>query len=166
MALLELGANTVIHKPFNLEILKVNIDNLLHNREVLRNKFSGNESADNKITKVTAESPDERLLNRIIAVINKNLSNPDFNVNAIADEVGVSRVHLFRKMKELTNLSPSVFISNIRLKQAAQLLSEQHHSIEEITYICGFGSPSSFSRKFKSFYGMSPRDYMKEHLNH
>ena len=164
LALLELGANTVIHKPFNLEILKVNIDNLLHNREVLRNKFSGNESAENKITKVTTESPDERLLNRIIAVINKNLSNPDFNVNAIADEVGVSRVHLFRKMKELTNLSPSVFISNIRLKQAAQLLSEQHHSIEEITYICGFGSPSSFSRKFKSFYGMSPRDYMKEHL--
>ena len=164
LALLELGANTVIHKPFNLEILKVNIDNLLHNREVLRNKFSGNESAENKITRVTAESPDERLLNRIISVINKNLSNPDFNVNAIADEVGVSRVHLFRKMKELTNLSPSVFISNIRLKQAAQLLSEQHHSIEEITYICGFASPSSFSRKFKSFYGMSPRDYMKEHL--
>lgn len=164
LSLLELGANTIINKPFNLEILKVTIENLLHTREVLRNKFSGNESAENKITKVTAESPDERLLNRIIAVINKNLSNPDFNVNSIADEVGVSRVHLFRKMKELTNLSPSVFISNIRLKQAAQLLSEQHHSIEEITYICGFGSPSSFSRKFKSFYGMSPRDYMKEHL--
>lgn len=165
LALLEMGANTIINKPFNLDILKVTIDNLLHNREVMRNKFSGNESAENKITKVTAESPDERLLNRIIAVINKNLSNPDFNVNAIADEVGVSRVHLFRKMKELTNLSPSVFISNIRLKQAAQLLAEQHHSIEEITYICGFGSPSSFSRKFKSFYGMSPRDYMREHLD-
>ena len=111
------------------------------------------------------ESPDEKLLRRIIDVINRNAANPDYNVDMIAKEVGLSRVHLYRKMKELTNQSPSEFISNIRLKLAGEMLSTQKQSIEDVAYACGFNSPNSFSRKFKSFYGKSPTEYMKEKLN-
>jgi AraC-like DNA-binding protein len=96
-------------------------------------------------------------------VINKNLSNSDLSVDAIADEVGISRVHLHRKMKELTGQTPHDFIRNIRLKRAAQLLTNQNMNITEVMYACGFNNAASFSTIFKKFYGLSPRDFMREH---
>ena len=111
------------------------------------------------------ESPDEKLLSRIIACINKNVADADYNVEMIAQEVGLSRVHLYRKMKELTGQSPSSFISEVRLSNAARMLSENKQSIEDVAYACGFNSPSSFSRKFKQFYGKSPSEFSKFHNN-
>ena len=87
------------------------------------------------------------------------------SVDDIAEEVGISRVHLHRKMKELTGQTPHDFIRNIRLKQAANLLTTQNMNITEVMYACGFNNPASFSTIFKKFYGMSPREYMNEHNN-
>jgi len=109
------------------------------------------------------KSPDEKLLERVMNVLNKNINNSDLSVDMIADEVGISRVHLHRKMKELTNQTPHDFIRNLRLKQAANLLANQHQNVTEVMYACGFSNAASFSTIFKKFYGMSPRDYMKEH---
>ena len=95
-------------------------------------------------------------------VINKNIGNSDLSVDAIAEEVGLSRVHLHRKMKELTGQTPHDFIRNIRLKQAANLLAAHNMNITEVMYACGFNNAASFSTIFKKFYGMSPRDYMNE----
>ena len=77
----------------------------------------------------------------------------------VANEVGISRVHLYRKMKELTNQTPHGFIRNIRLKQAAKLLSQPGQNITEVMYACGFSNLASFSTMFKGLYGMSPREY-------
>lgn len=160
---LETGADAYIMKPFNMDILRRTIINLMNVRNTLRNKFSGNESQDENVDIVQVKSPDEKLLERVMAVINANLSNMDLNIDMIAGEVGISRVHLHRKMKELTNQTPHDFIRNIRLKQAANLLTNQHQNVTEVMYACGFSNAASFSTMFKNMYGMSPREYMKEH---
>lgn len=162
---LETGADAYMVKPFNMEILKSTITNLLKQREILRNKFVGNETRDKNVNHINIETPDDKLLKRIMDVINKNLNNTDLSVEMIANEVGISRVHLYRKMKELTNQTPHDFIRNIRLKQTAYLLSKGHQNISEVMYACGFNNLTSFSTSFKNFYGMSPREYMKEHQN-
>jgi signal transduction histidine kinase/DNA-binding response OmpR family regulator len=159
---LEMGADTYIVKPFNMDILKRTIINLLHQRELLRNKFNGSESPVNNIEKVNLESPDSRLLNRIMNVINENISDPALNVDMIAQQVGISRVHLHRKMKELTNQTPHDFIRNMRLKQAAHLLGQGYQNITEVMFACGFTNPASFSTMFKNLYGRSPREYMSD----
>ena len=78
---------------------------------------------EQKLKKLKVQSPDDRLLNKVMKVINDNLGNPDLNVEMIATEVGISRVHLHRKLKELTNQSTRDLIRNVRLKQAASLLA-------------------------------------------
>lgn len=160
---LETGADAYIVKPFNMDILKRTITNLLKEREILRNKFVGNEDRDNDLNPVNIETPDDKLLDRIMSVINKNLNNTELNVEMIANEVGISRVHLYRKMKELTNQTPHDFIRNVRLKQTACLFTKGHQNISEVMYACGFSNLTSFSTAFKNFYGMSPREYMKRH---
>jgi DNA-binding response OmpR family regulator len=160
---LETGADAYIIKPFNMDILKRTIINLLSTRQLLKNKLIGNESMKDKVDVIQMKSPDEKLLERVISVINKNLSNTELSVDNIAEEVGISRGHFHRKMKELTNQTPHDLIRNIRLKQAANLLANQHHNITEVMYACGFSNSASFSTMFKNMYGMSPREYIKEH---
>lgn len=108
-------------------------------------------------------TPDERLMERVMKVVNARITDTDLSVEQIASEVGMSRSHLHRKMKELTGESTSDFVRNIRLKRAAYLLEGGRHSIAEVMYACGFDNPSGFSTRFKSFYGVSPSAYMKEH---
>lgn len=160
---LETGADAYIVKPFNMDILRRTIMNLLSKNRMLMLKFARNDQLEQKVNKVHIKSPDEKLLERVMSVINKNLSNADLSVDGIADEVGISRVHLHRKMKELTGQTPHDFIRNIRLKQAAHLLANQSMNITEVMYACGFNNAASFSTIFKRFYGLSPRDYMREH---
>lgn len=109
------------------------------------------------------QTPDERLMERVIQVINRHLSDSDLSVEQIANEVGMNRSHLHRKMKEMTGESISGFVRNVRLKRAAFLLEGGRHSIAEVMYACGFDNPSGFSTRFKHFYGVSPSEYMKEH---
>lgn len=157
---LQTGADAYIVKPFNMEILRRTILNLLSVRHTLRNKFEGKESQEEQVQDVTLSSADDVLMERIMKVINEHLTDEDLSVEMIAREVGISRVHLHRKMKELTNQTPHIFIRNIRLKQAAKLLRESHKNITEVMYACGFSNPASFSTMFKNLYGCSPRNYM------
>ena len=159
---LETGADAYIVKPFNMDILRRTIINLIHTHRMLRLKFGRNDQLEQQVEEVQMKSPDDKLLERIMTVINKNISNSDLSVDDIADEVGISRVHLHRKMKELTGQTPHDFIRNIRLKQAANLLANQNMNITEVMYACGFNNAASFSTIFKKFYGMSPREYMNE----
>ena len=160
---LETGADAYIVKPFNMDILRRTIANLINARALLRQKFGRTEQLEEQMEEVKVKSPDEKLLERIMSTINKQLNNSDLSVDMIADEVGISRVHLHRKMKELTGQTPHDFIRTLRLKQAANLLTTQNMNITEVVYACGFSNPTSFSTLFKSVYGMSPREYMKEH---
>ncbi|WP_281310092.1 two-component regulator propeller domain-containing protein [Flavobacterium flavigenum] len=161
---LDIGADSYITKPFNMEILKKTVVNLIRTRDLLKNNFSGNQSQDDKIKKITMESADEKLIMKIMNFINNNLSNTDLNVEMIANEIGISRVHLHRKLKELTNQSSRDLIRNIRLKQAGELLASKQTNISEVAYLVGFSNVSKFSTSFKQFYGMSPKLYMEENL--
>ena len=158
---LQTGADAYIMKPFNMDILHRNIINLLTVRRTLRNKFTGNESQNHQVEQIEMQTPDNSLMQRVMEVINENINDSDLSVDMIAQKVGISRVHLHRKMKELTNQTPHSFIRNIRLQQAAKLLKDGKQSITEVMYACGFSNSASFSTMFKNLYGCSPREYMQ-----
>lgn len=157
---LEIGADAYLVKPFNTEVLKQTIGNLIANRERLMSKFTGNQQQNDKIEKIEMKSSDEILIEKIMKVINANLANPDLNVEMLASSVGMSRVHMHRKLKELTNQSARDFIRGIRLKQAATLLASKKHSVSEIAYATGFSNLSHFSNSFREFYGICPSEYV------
>lgn len=158
---LQTGADAYILKPFNMDILRRTIINLLTMRRTLKNKFTGKESQEEKVEQRKIQTPDDALMQRVMEVINENISDSDLSVDMIAQKVGISRVHLHRKMKELTNQTPHSFIRNIRLQQAAKLLKDGKQSITDVMYICGFSNSASFSTMFKNLYGCSPREYMQ-----
>ena len=161
---METGADAYMVKPFNTELLKRTIANLIANRRLLRNKFSGAQQQEDKIEKITMKSGDEILMGKIMKVVNEHLDDPALNVEMLASEVGLSRVHVHRKLKELTNLSTRDFIKNIRLQQAATLLAQDHKlTVSEIAYATGYINLSHFSSSFREKYGMSPKEYMNQH---
>lgn len=159
---LSTGADAYIEKPFNIEVLKHVIRNQIASHETLRNKLKGNETVDDKIEVQEYEVADNKLLNRIVKVINDNINNPDLSVELISKEVGISRSHLHRKMKELTNQGPRDFVRNVRLKKAAGMFDMGHRNVTQVMEACGFDNAASFSIKFKALYGLSPSAYIKE----
>ena len=165
LAGLQTGADAYIVKPFNMDILRRTIFNLLSVRQTLRNKFEGKEDLQMPMPATEIQTPDDALMARIMEVIQQNINDSDLSVDMIAKQVGISRVHLHRKMKELTNQTPHSFIRNVRLKQAAKLLAESKQTIVDVMYACGFSNASSFSSMFKNMYGMAPRDYMNAKRN-
>lgn len=162
---LEVGANAFITKPFNMEILLKTIKNLIDEHDRLRSSFSGLQLPADKVDTPELQSPDERLLQRIIKVVNDNLSNTELTSEDIADKVGLSRVHLYRKLKELTNQTPRNYIRNIRLAKAAELLSQRKMSIAEVAYEVGFSNPNNFATAFKEMYGVPPTAYNEKHYS-
>ncbi|MDR0938291.1 MAG: response regulator [Mediterranea sp.] len=159
---LDTGADAYFVKPFNIDILKKTVENLIHQREQLRNTFSGSQTQAGKVQQVQIKSPDEKLMERIMSVINAHIGDPTISVDMISSEIGISRVHLHRKLKELTNQSTRDFIRNIRLQQAAALLAEKHHNITEVATMTGFTNVAYFSTAFKDMYGESPTAYMSK----
>ena len=91
--------------------------------------------------------------------MNEHISDPDYNVEKMSEDVGVSRAQLHRKMKEMTGISTSEFIRNIRLEQAAKLIKEGKINITQIAYSVGFNNQTHFSTVFKKHYGMTPSEY-------
>lgn len=161
---LQSGADAYVVKPFNIDILRRTIINLLNVRRTLKNKFTGSESqSDKQLAIEKDQSPKDQLMEQVMKVINDNMDNEDLSVDMIAREVGLSRVHLHRRMKELTNQTPHAFIRNTRLQYAEKLLSHSNKTISDIMFTCGFSNPASFSTMFKNLYGSSPRDYMQAH---
>ncbi|MDR3134379.1 MAG: response regulator [Prevotellaceae bacterium] len=162
---LEMGADAYLSKPFNTHILITTISNLIANREILRNKFSGNQNYEGRITLPPMKSSDEVFMNKVLKTVNENLSNTELNVELLAGRVGMSRVHMHRKLKELTSQSAGDFIRGIRLKQAALMLSEKKITVSEVAYAAGFRNLSHFSTTFKDFYGISPTEYIRSTEN-
>ena len=157
---LDVGADAYITKPFYADMLKRTVANLLENRERLKGKFSS--VSEGKMEKITLKPADELLMERVMKVVNEQLANPDLNVELLSKSIGISRVHLHRKLKELTNQSARDFIRTIRLKQAATLLSEKKLAVSDVAYTVGFSSLSHFSSSFREFYGMTPKEYSEE----
>lgn len=157
----DIGADAFVAKPFNVELLKRRVANLISNRERLEQKIADKQENKDLIKQVVLKSSDQILLEKVIKIINENLDNSDLNVELLASGVGMSRVHMHRKLKELTNMSARDYIKSIRLKQAAELLTGQKLTISEVAYALGFVSLSHFSNTFRDFYGMSPTDFIQ-----
>ena len=155
------GADAYIVKPFNMDILRQTIINLIQRTRTLRLKYEHTDQLEGKTSPKSVKSPDEKLLANIMKAINDHLDDENLTMDMIASEVGLSRVHLNRKMKDLTGQTPHDFIRKVRLKKAAELLAGGKMNVSEVTYTCGFSSPTSFSALFKKFYGVSPSQYYK-----
>lgn len=160
---LSTGADAYVGKPFNIDILRQHMHNLIAARRIQRNKAAGNERAEGLVEEVSVPNRDDELLQRVVKVINENIDNPELSVEMLADKVGISRAHLHRRLKELTNQGARDFIRNLRLERAAKQLAEGGGTVADVMYACGFDNPASFSTKFKTLYGMSPTEYMKQH---
>ncbi len=156
------GADAYLVKPFNIDELHARIDNLIDSMRRLRGKYTGAQQQADKVEKVEVDGNDERLMNSIMKSINAHLGDADFNVNALASEIGLSRVQLHRKMKELTGISTGQFIRNIRMEQAKQLILESKLNIAQVAYNVGFNDQTYFSTVFKQYFGKSPSDYAKQ----
>ncbi len=155
------GADGYLGKPFDMDELIVLASNLITNRVRLKGKYSGSQTQEEKVTSIELQGNDNALMERIMKVVNANLNNPEFSVEMLAQEVGLSRTHLHRKMKEMTGLSTSDFIRNLRLRQAADLLKSGQCTVTQIAYAVGFSNQAHFSSAFKKVYGMTPKEYME-----
>jgi signal transduction histidine kinase/ligand-binding sensor domain-containing protein/DNA-binding response OmpR family regulator len=156
---LETGADAYMEKPFNMILLREMIINLIHNRNLIKKRNDAEEKIESDINAIDLKSNDEVIMERVLSAIDENMSDPDFNVDALARCVGFSRAHLYRKIKEITDLPVKIFIRDIRLKQAAKLLKKQSYTISEIAYAVGFSNVNYFTTVFKEFYGMTPKEY-------
>lgn len=159
---ISVGADAYLTKPFSVDLLKRTIENLIQIRQQLKNKFTGNENQSEKLEAPELRSADELFVEKVMRVISDHIDDPMLNVEFIADKVGLSRVHVYRKLKTLTNQSARDFIRNIRLKQAAVMLSQKHHMVADVAYASGFTSLSHFSTAFKEFYGVTPKEWMSQ----
>ena len=158
---LETGADAYVTKPFSMDVLITRVKTLMENRRMLMGKYVGQAHEQVVIEKREQVSPDEHLLQRIMNVVNDELSNENLSIELIADKVGVSRVHLHRKLKELTGQTPRDFLKGIRLRKAAEMLKDKDYDITAVSDAVGFKSVSTFSAVFKQIYGVSPSEYKK-----
>ena len=156
---LERGADAFLAKPFDMEELHLTIENLILSRQRLKGKFTGAQQQADKLEQPEVKGNDEQLMERIMKAVNKNLADSDFNVEMLTHEVGISRAQLHRKMKEMTGLSTSEFIRNIRLEQAARLLKEQKINVTQVAYTVGFSNLAHFSTIFRKHFGVAPSEY-------
>ena len=151
------GADAYIAKPFDMEVLLARISNLLEKQEKRKQDFSHSISLDPKT--VTDSTPDEAFLNEVIGHIEKNIDNSEYTIDSLAEDVVMSRMSFYRKMKSLTGQTPADFIRTVRLKTAAKLLKEGNCNVSEACYRTGFASPQNFSKHFKEMFGVLPSQY-------
>lgn len=156
---LETGADDYLVKPFEAKELQVRIKNLIEQRIKLRQRFFKEIVLGSQEIKI--DSLDEQFIKRLFDICQQHLSKPDFNVNVLGKEAGLSRSQLHRKLKGLTDKSATEFINILRLKRAAVLLKENHDSISKIAYDVGFNNLSYFNKSFKKLFGETPSDYIQ-----
>lgn len=157
------GADAYISKPFSIRILKSRIENLIHQREVI--KESHRRSIITTPKAYDKQSPDELFLSKLVKLIEVNISDPELNIQKVCDELGISHMQLYRKLKALVGQNINEFIRTIRLKKAAQLLTVKGFNVSEVMFEVGFNSRSYFSKCFNELYGVYPKEYMKRHGN-
>lgn len=155
---LETGADDYITKPFNMRLLSIRIRNLIESRRKLKEKFASN--YDLSPSGVVMSGLDEKFLNQIKLVIEKNIDDSDFSVEQLAAALFMNRMQLYRKLKALTGKSPNKIIRSFRLQRAAQLLETRQYNVADVTYMVGYNDLKSFREQFKKEFGQSPSEYV------
>lgn len=154
---LQTGADDYIAKPFDARELHVRIHNLIEIRKKIQIKFS------NKLnlvdSEIKADSIEDRFLKNVKATIENHINDTTFSVEQLADELAMSSIQVYRKLKALSGYTPNELIRNIRLEHAAALLAQRAGNVSEIAYQCGFNNLSYFAKCFKEKFGVSPSEY-------
>lgn len=154
----EHGADSYITKPFHSKVLLARIENLLRQRQLLKNLYQGSKEAEKEISEAHLENRDKQFLKQLQAIIQKNLSDSEFGVEDMGQQIGLSRVQLYRKVKAMTGSSVVDLLRKARLAKAKRLLETRSMSVSEVAYDVGFSAPSYFTKCFKDEYGMLPGD--------
>jgi len=155
---LKSGADAYITKPFDENILLALIDNLIQSRANLRKVFSLSDTEWNNGMEVLYS--DRMLVDKATSIVEHHLNDKSFVVDHLATKLGMSTSSLFRKLKTLTNQSPTEFVRYIRLKKSIKLMNEGNSNVDEVGYAVGFNSHSYFTSSFKKLYGKTPSDYL------
>ncbi|MGM9790373.1 MAG: two-component regulator propeller domain-containing protein [Candidatus Cryptobacteroides sp.] len=157
---LESGADIYITKPFSGQYLKACVDRLAQTQLKLRSQLSADIMTSPE--KIEIVSPAHKTLQSIARAVEKNLSNAEFGVEQLSKEIGLSRMHIYRVLKNMLGETPSEFINDFRLAKAASMLVLKELNVNEIAYMVGFNDPKWFSICFKKKYGQTPTEYSKE----
>ena len=158
---LKYGAEAYVEKPFSFNYLKEQVLSLLDNRRREREAFAKRPFFS--VNNMQMNKADEEFMNKVIKVIEDNITDDNFGVERMADILCMSRSSLLRKIKTLFNLSPLDFIRLIKLKKAAEFIQEGKYRIGDICYMVGINSPSYFSKLFLKQFGMTPKDFEKQY---
>jgi AraC-like DNA-binding protein len=158
---LEHGADDYITKPFNADVLKLKVKNIIASRNSLQQYFS--ESKDLVIApkRISQTSSDQIFIEQAINSVEQNMSNSEYSVDDFGKDLGMSRMQLYRKLKAMTGQSANEFIRLVRLKRAAQLIELSEFTIAEVTYKVGFSDLQYFRSCFKKAFGVNPSNYTK-----
>lgn len=157
------GADAYIQKPFNIDVVRLRIIRLLEDRVRLREAYARDAASPAlSVKEEKAESMDDLFMNRFLKLIEESYADPDFSIEKGSEKLGLSRVHLYRKVKELAGVTPTDFLRNFRLKKAADLLRRRAGNVNEVAYATGFGSPAYFSKCFKAAYNITPTEYLEK----
>ena len=154
------GADGYISKPFELKLLEARINSFLLKKREKQRDFKSNFEVN--VSVLEHPTIDEQFLNDTVNIIQEYLSEPNFDVIFLAKKLNMSKSSLYRKIKTLTDLSPSDFIRNIKLKQACQMLRDKSITISEVAYLTGFSDPKYFSTCFKNEFSITPSEYQKQ----
>ncbi len=154
------GADGYLDKPFDIEVLRSNIRTILHNRDIIIQRFRGSVEVD---TKEIVQTPtDQKCVSQIIEIINRNIGDSELSIELIAQEYGVSRTYLNRKIKALTGETCTQLLRNVRLKRAAELIVAGNMNISEVAWAVGYNDIDTFRIRFKERFGVTPSAYTGE----
>lgn len=157
---LEEGADSYIPKPFNSRHLQIRVKKLLELRTKIREHYKV--QLDFREKEGDLNRLDKKFLAKLTQIVEQNIGNEDISVDELGQRLGISRVHLYRKIKKLTDMSVSEFVTSVKLRKSLELLRNSGQTIAEIAYEVGFSSPSYFTRCFKDQFKMSPSDYQNQ----
>ena len=152
------GADIYIEKPFSMKYLEASVNNLMEMRRLLLNKFST--TPLEPISDIAPSQTDNKFLEKMTQIIEENVANPELNVAFLAGKLGMSRSSLFNKIRGLADVTPNEMIQLVKLKKGARLLKDGQYRISEVSYMCGFSSPSYFAKCFQKQFGVKPMDFI------
>lgn len=154
------GADEYISKPFNIDFLKIRVINIIQERQKIKEIYMKDLQAGtmDSTTVCKLMKIDELFRDKLLAIVDVQYENSDFSIEDLSESLGLSRVHLYRKMKTLFGVSPTDYLRNYRLNKAMLLLKTRQYSISEIAYMTGFTSPAYFTKCFKVLYGVTPSE--------
>jgi signal transduction histidine kinase/ligand-binding sensor domain-containing protein/CheY-like chemotaxis protein/AraC-like DNA-binding protein len=155
----ETGADEYLSKPFNINVLKARINNLLEARKRAKERFASIGSIVPS-SEITTNLIDEVFLDKTTKIVLENISDPDFTLEDIINHLGIGRSQFYRKISSITGQNPSNFIRTIRLKYASEILLSKKYSVKEVTHMCGFNSSAYFTKTFKELFGMTPTQFV------